>query len=175
MSGTGSEAPHCTADAGHSTPLQKSCCSAFRYPGRGYLGPVPGDDLLGERTQSRHRSLPPEPPSVREARELVRSACSSWGVREHASDDAALVVTELVSNVVDHAHTPCHVAVSQNDSGLLIEVDDFNAHAMPHTAPLDLTARRGHGLRVIAGLSTSWGVTRHAIGKRVWAVVPTKG
>jgi anti-sigma regulatory factor (Ser/Thr protein kinase) len=120
---------------------------------------------------SRHRLLPPKPQSVREARDLVRSACSSWGVHEHAREDAALVVTELVSNVVDHAHTPCHVAVSQDDGGLRIEVADFSVHAMPPALPLD-PSPGGFGTHVVAGLSTSWGVTRRAIGKCVWAIVP---
>jgi anti-sigma regulatory factor (Ser/Thr protein kinase) len=123
---------------------------------------------------SRRRELPPEPPSVVEARQLVRAARRAWQVDADAAEDAVIVVGGLVSNVVDHAHAPCVVAISRHDGGVRIEVEDLSAIIVPRVLPLDGTNRQGHGMRVISGLSKSWGVTRHAAGKCVWALVPTR-
>lgn len=118
--------------------------------------------------------MPPDPLSVREARELVRSACWDWDVGEDACEDAAFVISELVSTVFDHPHTPCLVRISRGGGRLRIEVEDFNAPTVPRLLPLDMTRRsRRHGLRVVDGLTESWGMTRRAGGRCVWAVVPT--
>jgi hypothetical protein len=50
--------------------------------------------------------LPSERTSPREARELVRAVCEDWGIDETISDDAFVVVTELVTNAVVRARTP---------------------------------------------------------------------
>src|SRR4051812_31761489 len=55
--------------------------------------------------------LPPEPQSVRQAREHVRNTLEEAG-RDQWVDDAALAVSELVSNVVLHAGTDCELSVS---------------------------------------------------------------
>lgn len=45
--------------------------------------------------------LPTAGRSVSAARHVARELLSAWGI-EHCRDDAALVVSELVANVVDH-------------------------------------------------------------------------
>jgi anti-sigma regulatory factor (Ser/Thr protein kinase) len=130
----------------------------------------------GERNPDgrvRRRSLPPEPASPRVARELVREACRDWGVDEDMCEDAALVATELVANVVDHARTSCVVTVSQDDNWLRIEVEDLYPCSIPAPRPVDLTAQRGRGLQVIDGLSAAWGVRELPSGKSVWAILAT--
>lgn len=86
-------------------------------------------------------------------------------------EDAALVATELVANVVDHARTACVVAVGRDDNGLRIEVEDFYPCSLPGPRPVDLTALRGRGLHVVAGLSAAWGMRELPRGKSVWAVL----
>jgi NACalpha-BTF3-like transcription factor len=56
--------------------------------------------------------LPPEAPSVPAARHLVEEVLRAWGV-PHDRGDAALLVTELVANVVDHV---------QGDANLTLEL-----------------------------------------------------
>lgn len=119
----------------------------------------------------RYRALPAELSSPREARELVRAACRDWQVDEDTCEDAALVATELVANVVDHAHTPCVLTVSRDGLGLRIDVEDFYPCAMPGPRPVDLAAPRGRGLQVITAVSVVWGVTDLDGGKSVWAVL----
>ena len=56
------------------------------------------DPTLG----SYEASLPPALESVVAARRLVESAASEWGIEPLVTEDAALAVSELVSNAVLH-------------------------------------------------------------------------
>jgi anti-sigma regulatory factor (Ser/Thr protein kinase) len=69
-------------------------------------------------------------------------------------EDAVLVATELVANVVDHASTPCTLTVSVHGEGLLIEVRDFYPCPPPQPRPVDPNSRRGRGLQVVAAVSS---------------------
>lgn len=124
---------------------------------------------LGGRV--RHRSLPPAPSSSRIAREFVRQVCRDWGVGEDMCEDAELVATELVANVVDHAGTPCVITISYDNPRLRLEVEDFYPCSILTSPRVDLTALRGRGLLVVAGLSAAWGVRDLPNGKSVWAVM----
>ena len=61
--------------------------------------------------------LPPRAASAAQARELVVTACSSWGLAS-LCDDVALVVTELVANAVRHAGTDIEVTVVHISDGV---------------------------------------------------------
>jgi anti-sigma regulatory factor (Ser/Thr protein kinase) len=92
-------------------------------------------------------------------------------VDEHTREDAELVATELVANVVDHAGTPCVITISRDTPRVRIEVEDFHPCSIPTPAPAAPTALRGRGLLVVAALSAAWGVRDRPGGKAVWAVV----
>jgi anti-sigma regulatory factor (Ser/Thr protein kinase) len=119
----------------------------------------------------RTRDLRPEPCSPRLARELVRAVCRDWGVVGDACEDAVLVVTELVANVVDHARTACVVTISRDGPDLRIDVEDYDPCGVPTLRALDPRALRGRGLAMIAAVSASWGVTVRRGAKSVWAVL----
>lgn len=85
--------------------------------------------------------------------------------------DALVVVTELVTNVVEHAGTACQLTVSVGGEGLRIEVRDFN-RSRPRPRLRGTWPARGQGLRVVASLSLQWGVTEFDDGKSLWAVLP---
>jgi anti-sigma regulatory factor (Ser/Thr protein kinase) len=93
-------------------------------------------------------------------------------VDEEACEDARLVATELVANVVDHADTDCVLTVSMDGAGLRIEVRDFYRCLPPRPRPIDLHALRGRGLQVVSALSARWGVSEFDDGKSVWAELP---
>ena len=80
-----------------------------------------GSDRVSQRWQ-----LAPDPVSARVARSLIHSVCEDWAVHDQACYDALAVVTELVTNVVEHAGTECQLTVSIGGEGLRIEVRDFN-------------------------------------------------
>jgi len=110
------------------------------------------------------------------ARELVGGACRSWGVA-HLSDPATVVISELVSNAVEHAGTDLEVTVALRGRYLHLSVHDGSARppvpAEPAGGPL--IPVRGRGLHLVAGYATAWGSTPVAGGKTVWATLRTNG
>jgi anti-sigma regulatory factor (Ser/Thr protein kinase) len=128
---------------------------------------APGSDWA-----SRQRDLPAELGSPGAARAVIRAACLAWDIDDGVCEDAELVASELVANVVDHAGTPCTLTVSVDDEGLLIGVRDFYPCQPPQAQPLDPSSRRGRGLQAVAAVSSRWGVTPFQDGKSVWALLP---
>src|SRR5689334_21632189 len=123
-------------------------------------------------TDPRELALPADPTAPRQARALLQAAARDWEVEEDLYQDAAIVVTELVANAVDHARTPSTLTVGWDERGLCVAVRDAHAGPVPRALPVDPTAPRGRGLQMIAALATTWGVTTHVDGKTVWAVLP---
>ena len=70
------------------------------------------------------RRLPPRPESVRSARQFVRAAAN--GAAPDLVATAELLVSELVTNAVVHAHTDIEVRVSFRDGRIRIQVTDVD-------------------------------------------------
>ncbi|WP_405459669.1 ATP-binding protein [Streptomyces sp. NBC_00101] len=115
-------------------------------------------------------TLPREPESAATARRLVRTALAAWGL-EHHIDDATVVITELVSNAVDHgrldsirvlvthpAHDCVHLGVVDRSKSVPVLRRDA-----------DDEETRGRGLVLVEALSDSWGTELYRWGKQVWA------
>ncbi len=117
-------------------------------------------------------SFPPEASTPGRARHRLDAVLDEWGVAPDDRWSAVLVVSESVTNAVEHARTPLLLAMTLIDGGVLIEVHDGSA-ARPTLRALDITTRRGHGLRVVQDLACDWSWTLSAGGKTVWARVPT--
>jgi anti-sigma regulatory factor (Ser/Thr protein kinase) len=101
------------------------------------------------------------------ARHLVIEVLRSWNCNEVLIDDAALVVTELASNVVVHVAKPFSLRVTQRDSSIRIAVDDSDPKA-PMMNGDRLMSRSGRGLGMIASVATRSGVIAGVNGKTVW-------
>jgi anti-sigma regulatory factor (Ser/Thr protein kinase) len=91
--------------------------------------------------------------------------------------DAALVVSELVSNSVLHANVnpgrTLTVELTKLDDRVRINVIDPGSRLEPHVLPPDPERLGGWGLRVVEELSQAWGVARNGIaGTRVWCDIP---
>lgn len=80
---------------------------------------------------------------------------------------AALVVSEMATNAVEHGRGDFEVRV---DTGppLRIEVADHSSE-LPRRRPLSLWSEGGRGLHVVDRLSSRWGTTQSPNGKVVWA------
>lgn len=113
-------------------------------------------------------TLPASAGSSARARRVVGDAASAWGLAADVIDDAALVVTELVSNAVDHATGPVGLTVTRTASGMRIEVSDRSS-TLPQPRPVQVDSARGRGLIIVAALSRVWGADLTADGKVVWA------
>lgn len=113
--------------------------------------------------------LPPEPASVRTARHWIVSYASEIG-RLDVADTLALLVSELVSNVVLHARTPCRLEASLLDGGIVrVEVHDDSPDLPRSGLPASSDAMSGRGMLLVDRLSDRSGTDRlDGAGKVVW-------
>ena len=115
--------------------------------------------------------LLPVSQAPRHARNIVTEACLRWGLA-HLLGPAALVISELVSNAVDHAHTLMTVEVARRGSDLYLAVHD-GASAPPVVREVAdrMLPLRGRGLMLVAAAATTWGCDHREGGKTVWATI----
>ncbi|WP_225821248.1 ATP-binding SpoIIE family protein phosphatase [Streptomyces naphthomycinicus] len=126
-------------------------------------------------------TLPGSPLAPGAARALVRAALDQApGVAVRLAEDALAVVSELVTNAVVHAGTEVQVDWRLEETGaFVVEVCDQHPSRAPRDAasaegPYD-TPEYGRGLRLVATLAESWGVTYRTGAKTVWARLPPGG
>jgi anti-sigma regulatory factor (Ser/Thr protein kinase) len=112
--------------------------------------------------------LVPTAVSIPAARHLVLELLRTWQT-PHDPDDAALLVTELVANVVDHVGGGAGVTleVTASEDWLRIAVLDGSA-VLPVVRELSHERPRGRGLLMVRAIATRWGWEAHHGGKRVW-------
>jgi anti-sigma regulatory factor (Ser/Thr protein kinase) len=112
--------------------------------------------------------LPPSAASVPAARHVLLDILRAWGVSQDR-DDAALLVTELVANVIDHVHGQAALTleVACSDGWLRIAVADGSS-VRPFVRELQSDQPRGRGLLLVKVIADRWGSDDHRGGKRVW-------
>ncbi|WP_066955168.1 ATP-binding protein [Streptomyces lushanensis] len=115
------------------------------------------------------QTLPREPESAAVARELVRTALGAWGLEDRI-DDATVVVTELVSNAVDHGRfASIRVIVSRpTDNRVRLGVVDRSKAVPMMRTDFDGDQIRGRGLVIVDSLTERWGTDLYNWGKQVW-------
>ena len=91
-----------------------------------------------------------------------------WEV-PHDREDVALLVTELVANVVDHVQGEVDLTLelSLSDTWLRIAVVDGSS-IRPVVQELSHERPRGRGMRMVEAIADRWGAEDHEGGKRVW-------
>ena len=78
------------------------------------------------------------------------------------------MATELVTNAVMHAQTPCCVTIDVDEARVRVDVCDESA-TMPEIGPMpNLDATKGRGLALVAQLADRWGCDAVPGGKSVW-------
>jgi len=112
--------------------------------------------------------LAPTAPSITAARHVVLELLRVWGTPQDR-DDAALLVTELVANVVDHVggEASLTLELTSSEGWLRIAVRDGSS-VCPVVQELSQERPRGRGLRMVQAIADRWGSEDHQGGKRVW-------
>ncbi|MFI6507126.1 ATP-binding protein [Streptosporangium sp. NPDC050855] len=114
--------------------------------------------------------LPATPLSVRDARSMVRRELCLWGADE-LLDDCLLVVSELVTNAVEHGGAACALRIRGNEDLVQGELFD-HGEGTPRVCDRDMDATGGRGLQIVESLTDDWGVTHlPSGGKIVWFVM----
>lgn len=104
--------------------------------------------------------------AVHTARRAVTQHALHWGLTP-VSDDATLLVSELVTNALEHSMGPASLAVTPLKCGVRVEVCDALT-SVPVRRRENSEATSGRGLLLVEALANSWGVETRETGKRVW-------
>jgi anti-sigma regulatory factor (Ser/Thr protein kinase) len=110
-----------------------------------------------------------DPASPRAARHFVASVLRRWELG-HLISSAVLLVSELATNVVLHAHTSFEVTVlrvPEDATRLRVEVVDGSS-TLPRPRRPRIDALDGRGLLIVERSSVAWGADRRPGGKVVW-------
>jgi anti-anti-sigma regulatory factor len=122
--------------------------------------------------RAEHR-LAPTPGAPSTARRLVIESCTAWGLAALA-EPAILVISELVSNAVQHAGTELVVRLARRGDLLHLSVQDGSRERprVPGGRHDDAgLTEGGRGLHLVDTYAAAWGSTVGADGKTVWAVL----
>ena len=128
-----------------------------------------------EVTWSRQLSLPAAAQTARLARRATCAALLSWGIA-HLQEAAVLLVSELVTNAVQHTRTGSPTVVLRLEAvktTLRIEVEDADPRWPQPRLPVGLD-ESGFGFVLVEALARKWGVRETAAGKAVWAELDTQ-
>ncbi|MDF5758714.1 ATP-binding protein [Spongiactinospora sp. TRM90649] len=120
--------------------------------------------------------LSPQADSVKTARDVTRATLNDWGY-DALGDDAALVVSELVTNAVRYALRPPQASAGQITL-MLVRVSRHVVLAVadpsdqvPVPKEPDFISENGRGLYIVETYSRDWGWDHlESGGKAVWAL-----
>ncbi|MCO5998570.1 ATP-binding protein [Actinoallomurus rhizosphaericola] len=117
--------------------------------------------------------LPHAPSSVSDVRKRLCAELRAAGVYEEIADDAAVIISELISNALRHARPlpSGDIRVSWTHEGELIQlaVSDGGSMTEPRRTRAALSSLGGRGLSIVEALSDKWGVSHEAETTTVWA------
>lgn len=172
---------------------------AARWPGIPVMVCAPGPDLRHSLRLTAYRRLPvyasvqaaradlgdqrsalpllsdellPISGAARQARNVATDACLRWDLPDLVAP-ASLLASELVSNVVDHAHTMMTLRIALRPRYLHIAVRDGSGDAPQLRATAPAEASNGRGLMLVEATAHAWGWLPCEGGKVVWASLRT--
>ncbi|MGW1376672.1 ATP-binding protein [Streptomyces sp. NPDC002446] len=113
-------------------------------------------------TEAEAWPLPHRPEAVREARRIVAETLRRWQASQETTDRAVLVVSELITNAVEHATPPLTLRLSRAERTaeirIHIEVTDGGPAATEGDWTASCTAaERGRGLTIIDRVANAHG------------------
>ena len=110
--------------------------------------------------------FPSELHSARDARRFAAKVLTSWGCEE-LEDAVLLLVSELVTNAVIHAHSDVEVVLRLRPQRVRVEIIDA---ATEYVQRRDAASedQSGRGMALTEALAAAWGVDTLVAGKSVW-------
>lgn len=111
-------------------------------------------------------AIDPDPVYVADIRHTTALVMRQWDMPEGVVDDVLLVVSELVTNAIEHGRGSVRLRVCHDEGELRIEVTDDN-EAAAQLGTVSEDGESGRGLLLVAVLSRDWGVSDD--GRTTWA------
>lgn len=145
-------------------------------PGRKIVPPSGyGPGMAEPRHPGQHAvlSLTAGPEIVPAARRFVLQCLAEWRMRADLRSDAALLVSELVTNAVRHGPPPVCLDVALSRDRLRISVADSSL-SRPRTRSPEPWAESGRGLALLEAMAAAWGIDVGPPGKWVWCELPRR-
>ncbi|WHM40688.1 PAS domain S-box protein [Streptomyces sp. BPTC-684] len=110
--------------------------------------------------------LPAAPWTVAEARALLTKVLTTWECLQRC-DDARLLLSEVLTNAIQHAQGPLGLHLRRTATELTVEVCDQSPQLpQPRLAADD--DESGRGLILVDTLADNWGVRTNDKGKTTW-------
>lgn len=123
------------------------------------------------------RSLEHCPQAVATARRTARRVLEAWHVTGERADAVMLVVSELVTNAVEHAQPPLVLYLHREYSGSRLWIGVSDGGPALHHGPWTTSCapdEHGRGLHIIDALADAHGIRTHSSGNTThWARLPT--
>lgn len=104
--------------------------------------------------------------SIPVARHFASRKVKEWGFAG-IRDDVALLVSELVTNVVRHTDSGGIIDLVEQERGMHVAVTD-GSRDEPIVGRGDPVDPSGRGLKLVEHLASEWGVVVRREGKTVW-------
>jgi anti-sigma regulatory factor (Ser/Thr protein kinase) len=106
----------------------------------------------------------------------ARREAAEFAARLGAGSAAAwrllVVVSELVTNAVQHGDPPVTLILERRAEAILVEVEDGGAAEPELRVQPERWSGRGRGLEIVVALGRTWGWRPRPGGKIVWCEVP---
>ncbi|MGW7397272.1 ATP-binding protein [Streptomyces cyaneofuscatus] len=113
-------------------------------------------------------TIDPDPVRIAQLRRITSVLLVEWASSPMVQD-VTVVVSELVTNAIEHGRGAVGFRLSLTGEGLLLEVVDGNpVHARLRSAAAD--DEHGRGLLLVSCLAADWGVSKD--GRTTWAFFP---
>jgi anti-sigma regulatory factor (Ser/Thr protein kinase) len=137
-----------------------------------YEGAQPGDRQRVARMSIPRHDLQ----GVRSARRFLRDLLCRWEMPS-LLDDLELLVTEVVTNALIHAHSDVDLRLRACADRIRVEVRDSDPYPpVPTTLLSDESSNReaesGRGLLIVEALAQAWGSSPAGRGKTTWFECP---
>jgi anti-sigma regulatory factor (Ser/Thr protein kinase) len=124
---------------------------------------------LGSQLLGSYRAVPESPAEARKRLQPLRSSLD-----EEAFDDLLLLVTELLTNSINHAGLGpddyIEVSVALRDPCIHVRVSDRGIGFSPGSQVVDQEAVQGRGLTLVRRIADRWGLADE--GSTVWFDLP---
>lgn len=147
------------ADVRQVCSLHSELSQPWEYPSPSPRPMGPQDHLVSE-------VFLPLPGAVAAARRFVAEALGP-SVPERVSWDAALIMSELATNAINHTAGPFQATVTRSGDGVRVAVEDAGP-GVPTRGPGTDSGTGGRGMAIVEELSHRWGWEPRPGGKVVW-------